>query len=72
VSTCSTTGPCDAMAARMADGTVHLHAGHVHIGVMRLRAACPWCGGDTRTATVAAWQWAHLVPVPQPREPEAA
>lgn len=72
MSTCSITGPCDAVAERMADGRIHLHAGHVHLGPMRMPRVCVYCGGDASAATVARWQWAHLVPVPQPPAPEAA
>lgn len=67
---CGPQGPCEAMGHRIYDGVVKIFAGHVHIGGLRVRSCCPWCGGDTSTAVVATWQWAKLVPPPAPKEPE--
>lgn len=71
---CGFDGPCAALAQRIGDGTAHLVAGHVHLGTLRMGGVCPFCRGNTSTAAVARWQWAHRVALTTtgPRPEEAA
>jgi hypothetical protein len=59
-STCTSLGPCHALAAYLRDGVVIRHPlGSLYAGQMRLRD-CAWCGVPLAPGMLATWDWRTL------------